>query len=240
MADVLSDYYDPAGQEGGAYFPNFSVQSPTEYADSASSGWGGWGDLFGGSSSGGGSSWGGFSQLGKDILGGVLPGLAGMGVGALANKLMPGTPQKLVDTRTPEQQGLARTGFSALQTLQQHPNSFGLPGDPEDPNSPAGRKLYGIRQQSRSADAARGMFTTGGSAQRETNAIQDSANNAFATLAKTYGDQAGVGGMNLTAAQENPWAKLLTGFGGPALSGATSNILSRYGFSAPNPYQVRA
>ena len=182
----------------------------------------------------------GFGQLGKDLLGGVLPGLAGLGVGALANKVLPGQGAKLVDTRTPEQRGLAQSGFSSLSTLQQNPNSFGLPGDPEDPNSPAGRKLYGIRQQSRAADAARGMFTTGGSIQRENNAVTDASNNAFATLAKTYGDQAGVGGMKMTEPQENPWAKLITGIGGPAVAGMTANILNRYGFNSVNPYQFKA
>jgi hypothetical protein len=178
----------------------------------------------------GGGGWGGFKSLGMDLAKSTLPNVLGAAAGYGINALMPGKTS-LVDTRNPQQKQLAQSGMSSLSNLNNNPNSFGLPGDPEDVNSQAGRKLYGIRQQNRSADAARGMFSTGGSVQRENNAVTDASNNAFAQLQQTYGQQAGQGaGMTMKSA-DNPWAKLLAGIASPAVQGISSGIMKNFGLA---------
>lgn len=180
----------------------------------------------------GGGMWGGFGKLGLDLLGSSLPSLLGGAAGYGFNALFPGKTQ-LIDQRNPEQRGAAGMNFSRMSALQQNPNSFGLPGDPEDPNSPAGRKKYGIVQSSRSADAARGAFTTGGAAQRETNALNDAVGREYNTI-WNQSSQNAMAGPGMTMQQkENPWAKILGGVVSPAISGITGSILRNFGLNVP-------
>lgn len=210
MADVLGDgsdfsSYSDQGREGGSY---------AYQGNNPSSNW----------------DWGSIAKGGFQGLMGAVPGMLGAAAGYGFNSLMPGKTT-LTDTRNPQQKQLAQSGMSSLSALQANPNSFGLPGDPEDVNSQAGRKLYGIRQQARGADAARGMFTTGGSAQRENNAVTDASSAAFNQLNQTYGQQAAQGpGMTLQS-KPNPWAQLFSGIASPAVSGIASGILQKFGLS---------
>lgn len=187
-------------------------------------------------SSGGGNSWGGFGKLGMDLLGSVGPGLLGSAAGYGFGALMPGKTT-LTDTRNPQQRGAAAMNMDRLSALQANPTSFGLPGDPNDPNSPAGKKRYDITQASRNADAARGMFTTGGSAQRETNAMNTAVGNEYNNIWNQSSQQASAGpGMNMQT-QENPWAKLFSGMIGPAVSGTAAGVLRNFGIQSRNPLQ---
>lgn len=176
----------------------------------------------------------GLTAMGKELLRTSVPSLISGGVGMGLNALMGGQPQKsrLVDTRTPEQQQASQFGLSRLSSLSQNPSGFGLPGDPNDINTPAGRRTWDIRGGVRSADAARGMFSTGGSAQRETDALNrataDSYNQNYNMAIQGAG-----GGYPMTLqtspAQENPWAKLLGGAVSPAIQGGIGKLLQQWG-----------
>jgi hypothetical protein len=142
---------------------------------------------------------------------------------------------KLVDTR----QGVTQTGanmaLDRAKNIQANPESFGLPGDPNDPNSPAGKKRYDIVQGSRNADAARGMFSTGGSAARESNALNTAVGNEYNKVwgdsMSTLSSQPAMQGY-IAPGQENPWGKLLAGAVSPAVSKGMSALLSNWGMSA--------
>lgn len=175
-------------------------------------------------------SWGGFGKLGMDLLGSTLPNMLGAAAGYGFNALFPGKTS-LVDTRTPEQRSVSGMNVSRLQALQQNPGGFGLPGDPNDPSTPAGKKRYDIIQGSRSADAARGMFTTGGSAQRETNALNTAIGNEFNTIWNQASQQGAAGGPMRYVEKANPWAQLATGVAQPAVQGLTRAILKNFGWS---------
>lgn len=209
----------------GELFSNLFSSGPEQLSGPASSGVD-WGSLGGG-----------LAGVGKDIAGAAIPAAAGIGTGMLINKLMPGTPAKanLVDTR----QGVTQTGanmaLDRARNIQANPESFGLPGDPNDPNSPAGKKRYDIVQGSRNADAARGMFSTGGSAARETNALNTAVGNEYNKVwgdsMSTLASQPAMSGY-LSQAEENPWAKLLGGAVSPAVSKGMSSLLANWGMGS--------
>lgn len=200
---------------------------------------------------GGNQGWdwqGGFADIGKGLANAAIPGLAGVGMGALINQLMPGQKAKsrLVDARTPEaiqgnQTGLASAGMAQQRALglQANPTSFGLPGDPMDPSTAAGKKRYDIVNSSRAADAARGMFSTGGSAARETNALNEAVGNEYNKIWDSSMNQmqggAQVGGQNgqmlmqSAPGQPNPWAGLVAGTLAPSTSQTMSELLKRWG-----------
>jgi hypothetical protein len=204
--------------------------------------------LFSGASSGAGSAlvsepgfdWGslgsGLLDFGKSAAVSAAPTLAGAAAGYGLNQLFPGTPAgaKLVDTRQGVTQQGANMALDRARNIQQNPTSFGLPGDVNDPNSPAGKKKYDIIQGSRSADAAR-SFNTGGSAQRETNALNTAVGNEYN---KVWGDsmntlqgQTPMAGYR-TDAQPNPWGQMLAGAVDPMVSKGLKDLLSAWGMSA--------
>jgi hypothetical protein len=204
----------------------------------------------GGAGGGGGGMWDNFaSGLGKIDWGGMgsgiasaaIPGLASLGTGFLAQKLFPDTPgkQQLIDTRTTEQQGSQQNqlqaqgmGLQRMSALQQNPMSFGLPGDPNDVNTPAGKRRYDITKTQRSADAARGALDTGGSAARETSALNraigDSYNQVWGQAADVAGR--GVSGPGLhyatTPGSQNPWGKLVASAATPVAARSMEELFS--------------
>lgn len=151
-----------------------------------------------------------------------------------ASALFPGTPAKttITDTRQPQTIAGSDLGLARLNALNANPMSFGLPGDPYDINTPAGKKRYDIIKQVRSADAARGMLNTGGSGVRETDALNRAIGEAYNTVWK---DASGVLAaqppqqLQQIPAQPNPWAKLLAGALGPAASKTTDYLLGKWG-----------
>lgn len=178
----------------------------------------------------------GFASLGKGLLKDFLPGAASTAAGGLINKFMPGRGQtnQLQDTRNPEQQQAAQFGMNRVNSLTANPSGFGLPGDPSDINTPAGRKTWDIRNSSRSADAARGMSNTGGSAQRETDALNRAIGGEFNTSMNSGLQAAGSGypmHVNQTPAQDNPWAKLLGSALDPAIRNSMTSMLQKWGLA---------
>lgn len=200
---------------------------------------------FGGGGGGGGFDWGGllgkigggFADIGKGALSAGLPALAGAGVGAGINALLPGKSAQvnLVDPRQGVTQAGGQMALERAQNIMRNPTSFGLPGDPSDPSTPAGKKRYDITQGVRSADAARGAFMTGGSAARETSALNravgDEYSRIFESSMGTLAGQQPMAGY-VSPAQENPWAKILGGAVSPAVSKGLSSLLANWGMSA--------
>lgn len=178
---------------------------------------------------------GGFADIGKQALGATLPAAGGAAVGFGLNKLFPGTPKqaKLVDARQQITREGAGMAMDRARNIQQRPESFGLPGDPMDPNSPAGKKRYDIIQNRRSADAAR-SFNTGGSAARETadlnTQIGNEYNKVWDSSMQTLAGQNDMKGY-MTDAQENPWGKVVAGALSPAVSKGLSAMLANWGMA---------
>lgn len=185
--------------------------------------------------------WGG---MGGGLMSAAIPGLASLGTGYLASKIFPDTPgkQQLIDPRTTEQQGSQQNqlqaqgmGLARMSALEQNPMSFGLPGDPYDVNTPAGKRRYDITKSTRSADAARGGLNTGGSAVRETTALNraigDSYNQIWQGAAGVAGS--GVGGPSLqyttTPGVQNPWGKLVASAATPVAAKSIEQLLSELG-----------
>lgn len=76
---------------------------------------------------------------------------------------------------------------------------------------------YQIKRGSRSADAARGMFETGGSAERENQAMRQATDTRRQqNLGNLNAFTSGYQPMNVRGieGQENPWAKIITGMAG--------------------------
>jgi hypothetical protein len=182
--------------------------------------------------------WGG---IGGGIAQAAIPGLAQLGTGYLASQIFPDTPgkQQLVDPRTTEQIGgqqgqlqAQQQGLARMTSLQQNPMSFGLPGDPYDVNTPAGRKRQDIIKGQRSADAARGALNTGGSAARETSALNRAIGDSYNQIWGQSADVAGrgVGGPGLqyttTPGQQNPWGKLVASAAAPVAARSIEELLA--------------
>jgi hypothetical protein len=116
-----------------------------------------------------------------------------------------------------------------MTALQNNPASFGLPGDPNDVNTPAGRRRYDITKTSRSADAARGGLNTGGSAMRENTALNQAIGDAYNQV---WGGAANVAqaGPGLTYAQipgqQNPWGKLVASAATPVASKSIEQLVA--------------
>jgi len=157
-----------------------------------------------------------YMQAAGGFLGGLIPAAGAAATGMLIDKMFPGTPGKMraVDLRQPEMQRGAVMAEDRLKNIQARPNSFGLPGDPEDPNTPAGQRMYQLRKNVRSASAAAGGLETGGHIQRESDLINR-------TIGDQYNQVINSGFSNLQAmspqlqaqmepGQANPWAKILT------------------------------
>ena len=178
----------------------------------------------------------GFGSLAKGALSAGIPAV-GSGLAGLAIKQMfPGQPagHRLVDMR----QDVTRTGanmaLERAQNIQRNPNSFGLPGDPMDVNTPAGQRRYSIIKSVRDADAAR-SFNTGGSAQRESTALNKAVGDEYnAVMNSSMGTLQGQPQMAgyQTPAQEDPWGKMLAGAVSPAVSKGLSRLLADWGMSA--------
>lgn len=175
----------------------------------------------------------------KGFAGSLIPAAGQAATGMLIDRMFPGSKPRLLDTRQPEQQQAGAMGLSTLSNLQKNPNSFGLPGDPNDVNTPAGKRLYEIKKGVRDADAARGSLNTGGSAQRETDAVnkaigdsyQAAQNSAFSNL-NASSPALHVQSRFDNQGTENPWSKILTNALAPGvgagLKGATDTAMKKW------------
>ncbi len=216
----------PQGQPGQTGQPPQAGQGPVQgYSDgglvdeysnpnSPESGiMGSWGG--GGNSGGGGDSpW--YMKAAGGFLGGLVPAAGAAATGMLIDKMFPGTPGKsrAVDLRQPEMQRGAVMAENRLANLQKNPNSFGLPGDPEDINTPAGQRMYMLRKNYRSAAAAGGRLETGGSQRGEADMINKAVGDEYNTAMNS-----GFSNLNSMTPQlqfqnepgkENPWSRILT------------------------------
>ena len=149
------------------------------------------------------SMWGGFKGLAKEIMPIALPAL----VGGAASMAFPGEKPKIVGTDP-------RTG-QGRQAEQIRLHAAGSMGSAlNDPFAGlTSEEQYHIKRGSRSADAARGSFETGGSAERENQAMQAAiANRRQQNLGNLNAFTSGYQPMNVqgVAGQENPWASLIT------------------------------
>ena len=157
-----------------------------------------------------------YMQAAQGFLGSLVPAAGAAATGLLIDRMFPGTPGKAraVDMRQPEMQRGAGMAESRLANLQRNPNSFGLPGDPEDPNTPAGRRLYQIRKNARSASAAAGGLETGGHAQRESDAVNAAIGNEYNQIQnqgfQNLGQMTPQLQFQQEAPQTSPWSKILT------------------------------
>jgi len=175
----------------------------------------------------------------KGFAGQVGPAAGQAATGMLINKMFPGNPTKarLLDLRQPEMQQGATQASQSLSNLQRNPNSFGLPGDPNDVNTPAGQRMYQLRKNSRSASAAAGQLETGGGAQRETDAVNraiaDSYNTTqkegFANLASMTPQLQPQSRWNQIGGETNPWAGILTQALAPGVGGGIKAALGDWG-----------
>jgi len=190
--------------ESGGYQP--SNMSVGESAPAPASGGGGYGDAF--------------KSLGS--------GAAQLGAYALINKLFPSTPNRVISPDTRTEQGTAAENLR----LQNAGSASGALS-----NARAGKldpyMEQQVRRRSRSADAARGMLETGGSAGRETNAVQEELNRVLnreaGNVSNMTSGYAQRPAMSMPG-HENPWAKVITaalmpgiGQAGKTGAGALSN-----------------
>ena len=190
--EALSSVAEALGAPGGP---------GAEAAGSAASG-AGWGlsDLFGG-------LFGGFKDLAKTIMPIALPAL----IGGAASMAFPGEKSKIVGTDP-------RTG-AGKQAESIRLGAAGQMGSAlQDPFAGlTAEEQYQIKRGSRSADAARGSFETGGSAERENQAMMAAVSNRRQqNLGNLNAFTGGYQPMNVQplAGQENPWAKIITGVAG--------------------------
>ena len=173
---------------------------------------GGEGQTFGGGggSSGGGLTdllgglFGGFKDLSKEILPVLLPAI----LGGAAQMAFPGEKPKIVgtDIRTGAGREAENIRLGAAGQMGQSLS------DPFSGLTP--EEQYQTRRTSRSADAARGMLETGGSAQRENTAMLNAISNRRQQNLGNLGSfTSGYQPMNVKSVegQENPWAKIITG-----------------------------
>lgn len=194
-------------------------------------------NIFGGggnfnSGGGGGSNdspW--YMKAAGGFLGGLVPAAGAAATGMLIDRMFPGTPGKsrAVDLRQPEMQRGAVMAENRLKNLQMNPNSFGLPGDPEDPNTPAGQRMYMLRKNYRAAAAAGGRLETGQSQRGEADMINKAVGDEYNTVMNS-----GFSNLNSMSpqlqfqnepGQENPWSKILTSALAPGVkSGAQAGM----------------
>lgn|SRR5574341_28977 len=196
--DLSKIYYTMANDQGGAIAPGGSLgYNPQQVSVPTTE-----------------SPW--YMQAAKGFLGELVPAAGAAATGLVIDRMFPGTPGKGVamDLRQPEMQRGAGMAEERLRNLQLNPNSFGLPGDPNDINTPAGRRLYQLRKNRRAAEAAGGRLETGGAALRETEDVNTA-------IANEYNQALNSGFSNLAAmapqqqfaqipGKENPFAKILT------------------------------
>ena len=166
-----------------------------------------------------------YMQAAQGFLGGVIPAAGAAATGMLIDRMFPGTPgaARAVDMRQPEMQRGAVMAEDRLKNLQARPTSFGLPGDPEVVNTPAGQRMYQIRKNVRSADAARGALNTGGSALRETEAVNRAVGDEYNQITNQGFQNLGSMSPQLQfqqePARENPFARILTSALAPGIAG---------------------
>mgnify|MGYP001607940447 FL=1 len=170
------------------------------------------GDAFGetAQAAGGGSGFGGFGGLLGSAAKAVAPAVIPAAIGGFAQLVAPDQPgsAQALDPRTAEgraAEGHRLSGASAMASSLRDPNAGMTPEELQD-----------VRRTSRAADAARGAFDTGRSAQRENLAIQSALSNRRQQNIGNLGSlTTGYTPRNVTKfeGQENPWAKILTGMG---------------------------
>mgnify|MGYP001594934991 CR=1 FL=1 len=166
------------------------------------------------------NSWG---QAGGAFARSLIPAVGQAGTAMLLSRMFPGSPGvgRALDLRTQDMQTGSGMAMRRLQNLEANPNSFGLPGDPNDPNTPAGKRLYQIRANQRSASAASGRLETGGHEVREQDAVNQAIANEFnQNYNSGFGNLAAMNPpsqFNYRPPQENPWAKILTTALAPAV-----------------------
>ena len=164
-----------------------------------------------------------WTRAGKGFLGSLVPAAGAAATGMLINKMFPGTQGKAraLDLRQPEMQRGSQMALSRLQNLERNPNSFGLPGDPDDPNTPAGQRLIQLRRNQRAASAARGGLETGGHEVREREAVNDAIINSYNQVQNQGFQNLGAMSPQLQLDKEpgrpSPWGTILTRALAPAV-----------------------
>lgn len=188
--------------EDGGLVSEYQNPNSPEYGSSDSSG-----------GRGGDTPW--YMKAAGGFLGGVVPAAATAATGMLIDRMFPGTAGKMraVDMRQPEMQRGAVMAENRLKNIQARPNSFGLPGDPEDPNTPAGQRLYMLRKNYRSAAAAGGSLETGGSQKGEADSINTAIGNEYNNIMNSGFSNLSAMTPQLQGQQEpgqaHPWSKIL-------------------------------
>src|SRR3990167_1128019 len=171
-------------------------------------------------------NWGeGLKSFGKE----VAPGIGAAGAGALIQRMMPGSPGKILspEARTPEGTSAEALRLkTAGRASQQLESSFTDPYGGLTPEEQAR-----IKKESRSADAARGMLETGGSAVREREALELASRNRQREL---YGNVGSLTsgytprGVVSVPGEQNPWANILTMALAPAVGKGFGGLINRW------------
>ena len=169
--------------------------------------------------------YGGFKDFAKEIAPGVGAAAAGAGIQAF----MPGTPSRVmqVDPRTAtgtaaENLRLGAAGQAASKLNASFTDPYGALTPEEQAR---------VKKTTRSADAARGMLETGGSAVREREAL--SAENT-ARQRELYGNVGNLTqgyaprSVNVIPGQESPWARILTAALAPSIGKGFGSALQRW------------
>lgn len=165
---------------------------------------------------------GGFKDFAKEIA----PGIGSALVGGAANFLFPGTPARIIgmDPRT-SNMSQAETTRLGTASMAQSRLAAALRGELD----PYTEKQ--VRARSRNADAARGMLETGGSAEREREAIQaalqEEIKSGFGNVDKFTSGYTPLS-IAQTPASENPWSKLIGASVAPAAGKAIKAGLQKW------------
>jgi len=188
---------------------------------------GGWGSAFGAAAEAGGRA---LTTPNRSTGRSPLSEGIGAGVGYGLNALFPGQKQKdrLIDTRTNEQRTVAGTGVNSLSQLQQDPRNFGLPGNADDINTPAGRHKWDIIQNTRRALSAQGMGKGGAGeigqhAGIEADVLNRAVGQQYNQLLGQYSNMGAQGPamqLDKTPAKPNPWAQIGAAILGPVAGAA--------------------
>lgn len=201
----------------------------------------------GGGGGGGGpqapSSW---ANIGRTLLGSIAPPLAQAGVAALADRIAParGAEVQSVDLRTPEGTQSQRTAgqaqdaaFSRFRQLESNPMGFGLPGDINDPRSPAGLLYANLTRNARAQWQAKNLSAgqdTGAGARFASESVARSLlDNYSRELDSSLRVAAGSGPQSSSfqgrevPERQSPWAALLTEGLAPGVGQAAGMVTNK-------------
>ena len=207
--------------------------------------------------------WGrGFSSIGRGLgqgtgsvlsetIRGLAPGLGYLAAASGAQRLFPGTPQKVIspDVRTPEAvkaEGYRNTAAERLLGLAEQERG---PNLDEKFEGLTPREEQRIKSRVRAADAARGMSETGHSAVREREALEDASlkrelafedvklrkeglrsTNRRDLYSSLIGATGGYQprGLQHIPGEENPWARILTDALAPGMGNTFGKLYNKW------------